>query len=681
MRVLARVLATFTLASIGLAAGAVLLMRPVRAIASAGRADALPASVELNQFSERSVVYDRNGGVLAILHAEENRSPITLDQVPQPVINAVLDVEDDHFYKHGGFNLRSILRAALTNTQSGSVRQGGSTITQQLVKNSLLTPQRDINRKAKEAVLAVRLEQQMTKQQILEKYLNTVYFGNGAYGVQAAAETYWGITARELTVGQGAFLAGAISNPVGYDPFRHREAATARRDYALDRMVINKHLAAALSAELKHAELPSQPVDAVPTRDGYFVEEVKQALLEDPRLGESAQERYNAVFRGGLRIETTFDPVLQELAEQKVKQNLPDTKGRFTASLVTVEPSTGAVRSMVGGPGFEQAHYNLATGRGGSGRQPGSSFKTFVLLAALEYGDSPKDSINGTGPCPIKIKGIKKVFQPDNYEGESGGMNPLTTQFAHSVNCAFLRLGLSFDDDQTKSLQHVVDMAKKMGIKHKLEPLVSISLGSEEVTPLEMASAYGVIANDGVRHEPYFVEKVVDRAGKTVLTGRTKGDQVISQQVAREAITVMRGPIQSGTATKARIPGRDLAGKTGTSQEWRDAWFVGFAPQLSTAVWMGSPIGQVSMRNVGGVRVVGGTYPAKIWQAYMAEALKPFPVVKFSDPDPKRVPKAKAIKVKSDPGSYPPKPKPTVPAPQPVPDATLPEPPTSQPTP
>lgn len=648
MSLLGRYLLTLFLAALGLVTGVLLLTRPARAIAGAGQTEQLPAALELNELSQRSVVYDRHGGVLAVLHAEENRSPITLEQVPDHVIQAILDVEDDHFYDHGGVNVRSILRATLANLESGEVVQGGSTITQQLVKNSLLTPERDIGRKAKEAVLAVRLESQMSKTEILEQYLNTVYFGSGAYGVQAAAETYWGVQAEELTIEQGAFLAGLIRNPVGYDPFKRPELARARRDYALDRMVTQNHLQRGEADKLRKVAIPAKPFDPLKSRDDYFLEEVKQRLLDDERLGETPTARYNAVFRGGLRIETTFDPRLQEIAERKIKEKIPNTKGRFTPALVSVEPSTGAVRAMVAGDGFEQAKYNLATGRGGSGRQPGSSFKTFVLLAAMEDGYGPKDIINGAEPCPVRIKGVKpNPYEPGNYEGARGSVGPISGATAKSLNCAFVRLGLSLDDNPFRSLEEVADMARRMGIHipQEREYGPAISLGSVEATPLEMASAYGVLANDGVRHEPYFVERIYNRAGKRVLVGQDEGKRVLEANIARAAVSVLKGVVDNGTGTRARQRDRMVAGKTGTSQEWRDAWFIGFTPQLSTAVWMGNPDKQDSMRNVGGIRVTGGSYPAVTWGAFMAEALEDQPTMKFAEPDLRAFGKIKTVKV------------------------------------
>jgi membrane peptidoglycan carboxypeptidase len=373
------------------------------------------------------------------------------------------------------------------------------------------------------------------------------------------------------------------------------------------------------------------------SRDDYFVEEVKQALLDDPQynLGATYQDRFNAIFRGGLRVETTFDPRLQHAAQEAVNKQIPNTNGRFVGALASIEPSTGAVRAMVSNLNFNEAKYNLVTGRGGSGRQPGSSFKAIVLLAALEEGISPNDTINGGEPC--KVTGIKGLlpdpYEPGNYEGTKGGTGPLHKATANSLNCAYIRLGLSLDDDPIKSLTKVKEMANRLGLDKVNEPVVSMSLGAKEATPLQMASAYGTIANDGVRHTPYFVQRVLDREGKVIYERESEGEQVVDANIARAATWTLRKVVESGTGTRARLSGREVAGKTGTSQEWRDAWFVGYTPQLATAVWMGNPNKQDEMRSVGGIRVTGGSYPARTWAAFMSEALKGQPALKFTNPD------------------------------------------------
>ena len=619
-------------------------------ILNSGEAGDEATLLQLEEFSQRTDIYARDGSLLAVIHAEENRQPVTLDKIPELVQQAILDVEDDRFWDHGGVDLRSTLRAVRANVNAGSVQQGGSTITQQLVKNALLTPERSVSRKVREAVLALRLEKELTKHEILERYLNTVYFGNGAYGVQAAAETYFNTDVQNLDEAQAALLAGIIRNPEGYDPLKHPAAAKTRRSVAFDRMVVNGHLTPERAAELNELPVPTSVATPLPPPDDYFVEEVKQRLLDDVRLGDTPQERYNALFKGGLKIYTTLDPKMQDAADAKVRQIMPNTKGKFTAALATVEPGSGAVRAMVAGSDFLTAKYNLATARGGSGRQPGSSFKPIVLLAALDKGYSPRDTIDGNTPCTLKIPGFAP-YDVENYEGGGGGTMSLTDATINSVNCAYVRLGA------VAGLDNVVDMADKLGIpKSRLNPFPSISLGAQEVSPLEMAAAYAAIANDGVFVPPTFVEKVVDRNGKTVFEGPFDEKRAVDVEVARQAVQVMQGVVQKGTGTRARIPGHEVAGKTGTSQNHENAWFVGFTKHLSTAVWVGSPAGNVAMKNVGGIRVTGGSYPARIFSAFMTEAHEGLEPIDFADPDPRKIPRGKFIK--DGFGKSKPKPKP-----------------------
>ncbi|HTN79636.1 MAG TPA: transglycosylase domain-containing protein, partial [Acidimicrobiales bacterium] len=578
---LLRLIAVIVLAGVG-AAGLLAALVPQAAdLATAHEETAsLP---ELNPLAQRSVMYAADGSVMAVLKAEENRKPVALAQVPKPVIDTVLAVEDEEFYNHGGINARSLIRALLANVSAGGVTQGGSTITQQVIKNSLLTPKRDANRKVKEAIYAIRLERTMSKDEILERYLNTVYFGNGAYGVQAASELYFGTDVGQLGYAQAAFLAGLIRNPVGYDPFKFPARAVARRRVALNRLVDVGKLSKDQADLIDATPIPSAPqttgAAATPPED-YFVEEVKQQLLDDVRLGDTAQERYNAVFKGGLQIYTTFDPKMQQEALQARNDQLPDTGGKFTVALVALDPQTGAVKAMVGGPGFENAKFNLATQ---GVRQPGSSFKTFVLVAALEAGVRPTDIIDGTSPCRFPLPG----GQPDYViSSEGAGVGPISKMIALSINCAFVRLGLIV------GLDRVIDTARRMGVTAKLDPVPSMSIGSEEISPLEMASAYGVLAADGGRHPAYYVSRVLDSKGDVIFQhDDSKAEQVVDVGVARLATQMLQGVVKSGTGKRAALGDRPVAGKTGTSQDNADAWFIGYTPQLVTAVWMGAPEG------------------------------------------------------------------------------------------
>jgi penicillin-binding protein 1A len=633
VRTLVRFTVIILVAGIALAAGLGLLAPNLRALAAAG---STPSSLvsDLRPLAARSVVYARDGSVLAVLHAEEDRDPAVLAEMPEPLVHAIVDTEDRSFYRHAGFDLRATMRALLVNARSGDVEQGGSTITQQLVKNSLLTPERSLDRKVREAVLAVRLESELGKADILERYLNTVYFGDGAYGVRAGAERFFGKELRDVTVDEAALLAAQIANPERYDPFTHSDAARARRRRVLEHMVTEGHLARADAERYAEMPLPDAPSNPLPKPDSYFVEEVKRRLLRDTRLGDTYQDRYQRVFRGGLRIHTTLDPRMQRLAESAVEAILP--KSPFTAAVVAMDPTSGDVRALVGGPNFEKAKYNLVTQ---GQRQPGSAFKMVTLAAALENGYSVNDRVNGQSPCTFKLgKGIEP-WKVDNYEGSHGGVVKLREATYRSLNCAYARLV------QALGPEKVVEMARRLGVKSRLDPVLSITLGAEEVTPLDMATVVSTLADDGVHHDPVFVRRIETGDGHVLFRERRDGTRAVSVEVARTETDVLQDVVRKGTGTRAGI-GRAAAGKTGTSQEWRDAWFCGYTPQLAAVVWMGSPLGQVSMRGVGGVNVAGGTYPARIWSQFMRAALAGDVARSFIAPESSAWPKASTISEK-----------------------------------
>jgi penicillin-binding protein 1A len=606
-----------------------LLVPQVGALLSAHTASPVP--IDADPLAQRSVVVAADGtSVLGSLHREQNRKIIPLSDIPGVLVATVLAVEDANFYDHGGVDVRSMVRALFANVRSGGVQEGGSTITQQLVKNALLNSRKDFNRKLKEAVLSMRVDGQLTKQQILERYLNTVYLGNGAYGVQAAAETYFGKDAKDLDQAESALLAGLVRNPVGFDPFRFPEAAARRRAEVVGRLRKVGAVDAVGAARILFTPLPTAPHSVLPKPDDYFVNEVVQRLLDDKGLGLTPTARYNALFEGGLTITTTLDAHAQQQAQAAVRSTLPDTHGRFTAALVSIDPSTGAVRALVGGPGFEQSKYNIATQ--GLGRQVGSSFKAFVLATAFDRGISPNSRINGSGPCSFRNPGgTPDPYTAENFEGEQAGTADLYSVTKHSVNCAFLRLGAIV------GLDHVVAMAHRLGVTAKLHPDLSLPLGTGEIRPIDMAAAYATLADDGVRNEPYFVEQIKDADGRVIYTHDRQPVRAVSPDVARQVTDVLKGVITSGTGTAAQFADhRPAAGKTGTTADHGDAWFVGYTTHLATAVWMGSPVGNTAkMINVGGVaRVTGATFPARIWQAFMGPAHEGVPIEDFPAPPP-----------------------------------------------
>jgi membrane peptidoglycan carboxypeptidase len=617
-----------------------LLAGQARDFFTAGKTGSDIAKIQLAPLATRSIMYAADGSVLQYLHGEEDRLPVPIDKVPPHVVKAVLDAEDERFYEHGPIDLRAMTRAMITNLEAGQIAEGGSTITQQLVKTALLNPKKDVNRKLQEASLAIRLEKQMTKTQILERYLNTVYFGNGAYGLQAAAETYYQTNVDQLTLGQAIMLAGLIRNPVGADPFNNPEEARGRRDVIIDRMVVLGDVTPDQAVELKAEPLPTpQPVTEI---DGsnYFTRHVVDQLLKDPKfLGGTDADRTSLVFRGGLSIHTTLIPSVQYRAEQSIAETLPADRGEFNAALVSVEPATGAVRSAVSGVDFADQKIDLVTGEG---RQVGSSFKMFTLMAALEAGDIPADTILGTSPCSIPNPGGEDdPWKTQNNEGESAGILSLTEATVESVNCAYARLIKLVGPDK------VVDVAKRMGIGYSsptpLTPNLSLTLGTSDVTPLDMASAYATLATDGERHEPYFIDQIEDHDGNVIYKSANKPERAVSVQNARTVVSVLKQVVQRGTGTAAAIPNWTVAGKTGSTDNNTDAWFVGITPKLATAVWMGAPSGKVPMYNVGIFpKVFGGTYPAMIFSDYMNRALDGQTPVDFVPPD--RVPNQRAPK-------------------------------------
>ena len=606
--------------------------------------------VILEDLSIRSYVYASDGTLIATLQDEENRAPIEIDDLPQHLVDAVLAVEDADFFTHDGVNARATVRALLSNVESGQIEQGGSTITQQLIKQSLLTSDQDFTRKTKEAFLAVRLEKQMSKRQILERYLNTIYLANHSYGIQAAAETYFGVAATELDLAQSALLAGMIRDPIDYNPFADADVARERRRIALRRMVEEGMITEDEAAFANEAPLPTSPTQYTPPPDDYFVEEVKRLLLDDPRLGETRSERTATVFKGGLEVHTTIDLGAQFFAELSRNEVVApfalegesalfragvDEAGQEalgTVAVASVEPASGAVRALVGGPGFDEYKYNMATQ---GFRQPGSAFKTFVLLSLLEQGYSPSDQVSGRSPCRFDLNLPDGIYEVENFEGSRGFTGTITAQTTASSNCAYVRLG------QIAGIDKVTKLAGDLGLMTRtaqnevvpLDPsIASTPLGTQGVTPVAMAGAYAAIANDGFYHEPYFIDRVLDRRGDVVFEHVSEGRRVFSIETAHLAADILKDNVLGGTGTAARVPGHDVAGKTGTAQNFSNAWFVGFSKHLATSVWMGAMDGNVEMRNVGGRRVTGGSYPARIFGRYMTAVHQNLPPVPFAPP-------------------------------------------------
>ncbi|HEX4863379.1 MAG TPA: transglycosylase domain-containing protein [Acidimicrobiales bacterium] len=580
-----------------------------------------------------STVYADDGRtVLAVLTASQTRTPVALKQVAPVMVTAALDTEDHRFFIHGGFDIPSIARAMAADSSGSGGLQGGSTIAQQLVKQTYLTSERKLSRKVKEAVLADRLERHYSKDQILQAYLNTIYLGNGAYGVEAAAKTYFGEHASQLTLPQSAMLAGLIQNPSGYDPILQPADSRQRRAVVLDRMRHYGDITPAQEASANASPLPTSvilpPVQADQVSDYYVGQVVSELLGAGSPLGGTYDQRYQALFEGSLQIYTNLDPATQASAENAVTHDTPANNRGFQEAMVAVDPTSGKVRAMVGGSNFNQDHFDVITQ---GTRQPGSGFKLFTLLAALQKGYSIFDTLDGQSPCAINFPTDHDlVTHPaHNDEGDAGaGVLTLQQATALSVNCAFIRLA------HEVGLSNVISMAHSLGISSDLPAYPSIVIGSSAVHPIELAGAYATVANGGVYHRPTFIDHIVDRSGSTIFIGADPGHRVLPQQIAQEATVALQSVIQFGTGAAATLYNRPAAGKTGTTDNTVDAWFNGFTPQLEATVWMGSGHAEVPMVDVGGVaQVYGGTFPAVTWRDFMSSALANQPVLGFAPPD------------------------------------------------
>jgi penicillin-binding protein 1A len=574
---------------------------------------------------QTSFVYDSKGRILAELHAGEDRVIVPLEKISTHFVNAVIATEDRNFFHHRGVDFRGAARAVWAALRNREITQGGSTITQQYVKLVYTGGERTLARKLKEAVLAVKLEQRHSKEEILELYLNRIYFGRGAYGAEAAARAYFGKSASEIGPAEAALLAGLIRAPEVADPLRAPEVAKKRRNLSLQAMAETGVLPGEEAARLgrldfqrcepsqtpepeKMCVLPrSSPGAAGAGSAAYFVDYVRQYLVE----------KYSAerVFKGGMRVYTTLDSDLQAAAREAIDSTL-DREGDPEAALVALDAS-GRIVAMIGGRDFKASEVNLAVGEqgGGSGRQPGSAFKPITLAAAVHKGISLKSRFRGPASITLDLPGGGR-WTVKNYGGASYGTEDLVVATANSINTIYAQLQMAIGAEAT------VDMAKRLGIQSHLDPHPSIVLGTEETSPLEMATAYLVFANRGSRALPRAVDKIEAADGTLLEQAEVSKERVLSENEADQINFALQQVIARGTGKAADI-GRPAAGKTGTTEDYGDAWFVGYTPQqLSVAVWMGYPEGRErKMTNVHGRAVAGGTFPAQIWAKFMKRAL------------------------------------------------------------
>jgi penicillin-binding protein 1A len=562
---------------------------------------------------QTTVITDRDGHILSKLYAEQNRSDQPLSKIPAVLQQAVIATEDQRFYEHSGVDPLGIARALVNDVVLRRKAQGGSTITQQYVKQAFVGDERSLRRKVMEAMLAQRVEKRYSKNQILELYLNTIYFGHGAYGVESASQVYFGKPVDRLTLAEAAVIAGVIKSPGRYSPYIDPTAARQRRDTVLAQMRDQGYITAAQFSAASRNKISVAGLKDRSTLAPYFVEWVKSQLSEK----FSPEELY----RGGLVIKTTLDLSAQRAAERAIASTL-NRKTDPSAALVAIKPGTGEVVAMVGGRDFGAQQFNAAVQ--GEGRQPGSSFKPFVLATALANGVSPEQTFE-SGPAKLTVGN-----QEWNVTGAEGGRRgPMRLRVAteHSVNSVFARLILKITPEK------VVETAEKMGLHTGIGPVPAIALGGLEdgVTPLEMADAYATLAAGGKHAEAYGISEVSDSKGAVLFSAEPKASQALDANVAYLTTDILKGVIKRGTGVAADI-GRPAAGKTGTTQQNRDAWFVGYTPALATAVWMGYPEAQTAMTNIHGRQVTGGSFPAQMWAKFMSVALAGQPAEDFVKP-------------------------------------------------
>lgn len=575
--------------------------------------------------AETSKVYSLDGSLITEFHAEENREIINFDQMSEYLKKAVVAVEDKRFYEHQGVDYIRIIGALIADIRAGDLEQGGSTITQQYVKNVYFGFEKTFRRKINEAAVSVQLERNYTKDKILEMYLNTIYFGAGTYGIQKASQIYFGIDASELDLAQSAMLAGLIRAPEIYSPYNDIEKALSRRNLVLklmheQQLITNQEYLEALTEEIV---LNSQELAYSPSEDNiapYFIDLVKQ------RLYEKKFTDYD-VFKGGLRIYTTLDTELQKKASEALGSVLtPEIEPSY--SLISVDPSNGYIYALIGGDDYSKSKFNIATqGK----RQPGSIFKTLVLMESLRQNYSPNDRYDPNGPITIELEGAPD-WNVDNYGGAKyeGDMSVIDATIK-SVNVVYAQLMMEVGPE------NVEDLASAMQIED-IGSNPAIALGGLEigVTPLDVSKIFSTLASGGMYYEPVCILKITDAKGNILYEydkeANESNKRIMEEPMAYYATQILSRVIKEGTGRGADI-GRPAAGKTGTTSDYRDAWFGGYTPELTTVVWMGHEQSSIPMEPIDGRQVVGGSFPADIWKVYMSSAMEGRPVKDFERPD------------------------------------------------
>ena len=580
----------------------------------------LPSVTALESFQllQGTKVYDDNDELVTELHMER-RIFVPLAQMPQALRDAVIATEDRRFYHHWGIDPIGIARAIAQNYRRGRIVEGGSTITQQLTKVLFLTPDKSLERKMKEVVLALELERRYSKDRILEMYLNQVYFGHGAYGVEAAARTYFGKSVSELNVRESALLAGLPRAPTSYSPFEHADLAKRRREVVLRRMVEYGALKEPEAKRLTRSDLGLIPPERRRTTGQYFLEYVQQGL----------EAKYGAdmVFKGGLNVYTTLNPTMQLAAEQSLRDGLKALEGRAKnarpgdypeGAVITIEPQTGYVRAMVGGYDFFRSEFNRAVQ---AKRQPGSAFKPVVYVAALESGFTPATRIDDS-PVSYPVGRNGQAWKPENYDRKFRGPTTLQQAIEESVNVVTVKL------EERVGINHTVQVARKLGIASALNTDLTLALGSSDLTLLELTSAYGTFANQGVWMPPTAIRHVTDAQATLLEENVPQGKEALTPETAYVITHMLRGVVERGTGQAAKSLGRPIAAKTGTTNDYSNAWFIGFTPRLATGVWVGYDRPRSLGRDETGSRVA-----VPIWVAYMGKVLGDSPKEDFPVPD------------------------------------------------
>jgi penicillin-binding protein 1A len=576
---------------------------------------------------QNSFVYAADGSELGVIPAERNRTPVSRSKMSPWAPKATVAIEDRRFYQHGGVDPVGIARAVVADVRAGKVVQGGSTITQELVRNLYLSREQTLKRKLTEACLAIKLSRQWSKQRILDAYMNEVFYGNHAYGIEAAAETYFSEPASKLTLEQAALLAGLPQAPSSYDPFRNPGAALGRRNEVLHAMLVNGDITSSeLQSAKSHTSLGLRPGQRfVRIREPYFFSYVEDLL----------QQEYgsNTVREGGLRVYTTINPGLQRAATAAISSVLTEPTDPASA-IVSIDPRTGAIKAMAAiTPGRRGNQFNFVTS---ARRQPGSTFKTIVLTAAVARGMDPFHTSYLSAPFHYQPDSTCNPNDPNcawnvtTYENTYSGVESVANATVQSDNTVYARLSLDVGPENT------VAMARKLGVRTSpLAAVPSLALGTIGVTPLEMASAYATLAAGGVYSKPMAITKVVlpnGKADRSAHWGAPQRERVVPDWVASTVTQVLEQNMLYGTGRGAHVANHTDAGKTGTTDNYADAWFSGYTPRLEASIWIGYPSAEIPMLNVHGIAVSGPTFPAQIWHLYMDTAIGSRPDVPFPAP-------------------------------------------------